>query len=141
MALTESQFAAANERAAKKQATTPQVVSVSYNARAKRIIVSLSTGLELMFSPEQAEGLEHATASELSEIEVSPSGFGIHFPRLDADLYLPSLLEGMLGSKKWMAATMGKAGGAASTAAKTAAARRNGQLGGRPKKVATHASL
>jgi len=34
-----------------------------------------------------------------------------------------------------MAAELGKIGGSASTEAKVAAARRNGRLGGRPKKI------
>jgi hypothetical protein len=49
--------------------------------------------------------LEKATPAQLEPIEISPSGFGIHFPKLDADLYLPALLEGFLGSRKWMAGT------------------------------------
>ena len=69
------------------------------------------------------------------DAEISPSGLGIHFPRLDADLYIPALLEGFLGSKRWMASQMGKVGGKVSSDAKTAAARKNGKLGGRPKKI------
>jgi hypothetical protein len=67
-------------------------------------------------------------------IEITPSGLGIHFPKLDADLYLPALLEGFLGSRRWIAAQMGRIGGKASTKAKSTAARRNGRLGGRPRK-------
>ncbi|MBQ1763160.1 MAG: DUF2442 domain-containing protein, partial [Aquincola sp.] len=69
------------------------------------------------------------------EIEVSPSGLGLHVPALDADLYLPALLDGFFGSRKWMAASLGQAGGRASTQAKAAASRANGKLGGRPRKV------
>jgi hypothetical protein len=72
----------------------------------------------------------------LSAIEISPSGLGLHFPALDADLYVPALLEGFLGSRHWMAEQLGKSGGQARSHAKTAAARANGRLGGRPKKVA-----
>ncbi|HZS28339.1 MAG TPA: hypothetical protein VFB76_14000 [Candidatus Angelobacter sp.] len=70
----------------------------------------------------------------MQEIEISPSGFGIYFPKLDADLYLPAILEGLLGSKKWMAARLGQVGGKSRSAAKRAAARANGKLGGRPKR-------
>lgn len=80
------------------------------------------------------QGLEHSKPDDLAEIEISPSGLGIHFPRLDADLYLPALLEGFLGSRQWMAAEMGKLGGKTTTDAKAAAARENGRLGGRPRK-------
>jgi hypothetical protein len=67
---------------------------------------------------------------------IDPPGFGLHFPRLDADLYLPALLEGLLGSKAWAASRMGQAGGKARTPAKQAASRANGRRGGRPQKVA-----
>jgi hypothetical protein len=71
----------------------------------------------------------------LDEIEISPSGFGIHFPKLDADLYLPAILHGFLGSRKWMASRLGQAGGKSRSAAKQKASRANGKLGGRPRKL------
>jgi hypothetical protein len=80
--------------------------------------------------------LENSRPSQLDEIEISPSGFGIHFPKLDADIYLPALLEGVLGSKKWMASRLGQIGGQSRSRAKKAASRANGRLGGRPKKRA-----
>ena len=60
---------------------------------------------------------------------------------LDADLYLPALLEGFLGSRKWMARRLGMAGGKSRSAAKKLAARNNGKLGGRPKKVVMDETL
>jgi uncharacterized protein DUF2442 len=78
--------------------------------------------------------LEQATPPDLSEIEISPSGFGLHFPRIDADLYIPALLDGSFGSRRWMAARLGMRGGKAKTDAKAEASRTNGLLGGRPRK-------
>lgn len=129
------------ERATKKahelQATHPRAVSVHYDVRAGRISVRLSSGLDVAFSPENVEGLESAAADQLGPIEISPSGFGLHFPELDADVYLPALLEGFLGSKRWMASRLGSTGGRQKSAAKAQAAKKNGSLGGRPKKPAT----
>jgi hypothetical protein len=59
---------------------------------------------------------------------------GIYFSKLDADLYLPAILEGFFGSKKWMASRLGEAGGKSRSVAKKAASRANGRLGGRPKR-------
>ncbi len=131
---THDSFDAANRRALKRQASLPRAVSTHYDNRTRRIIIRLNTGVEISFSPHDAEGLEHARAAQLDPIEISPSGFGIHFPRLDADLYLPALLEGFLGSRKWMASRLGSAGGKSRSVAKTSAAKANGRLGGRPKK-------
>lgn len=134
MDITDVVFDAANQRAIGKKATFPTVTAVQYDRRVARVVISLESGLELAFSPKHAQGLEHAHPADLVDAEITPSGLGIHFPRLDADLYLPALLEGFLGSKRWMAAEIGKIGGKASTDAKVAAARENGKLGGRPKK-------
>ncbi len=117
-----------------RKASTPVATAARYDRKADRVILSLSTNLEIMFSPKNAQGLEHAKPSQLEPIEISPSGYGIHFPKLDADLYLPALLEGFLGSRKWMAARLGAEGGKARTTAKASAARTNGTLGGRPRK-------
>lgn len=125
----------AHVRAAEQQNRGPIAVSASYNARIDRVVIVLNSGLELAFAPAHAQGLENATPEDLADAEISPSGLGVHFPRLDADIYLPALLEGFLGSRRWMAAEMGKRGGAASTEAKKRAARANGKLGGRPRKT------
>ncbi len=134
MAITDEEFEAANRRGAEKKAAFPVAVSVHYDRRVSRVVITLATGLELAFSPKHAQGLEHAHPADLANAEITPSGLGIHFPRLDADIYIPTLLEGFLGSKRWIAAQIGKIGGATKSEAKTAAARENGKLGGRPKK-------
>jgi hypothetical protein len=126
----------ANRRATERKASTPIATAARYDRKTDRVILSLNTNLEIMFSPKNAQGLEHAKPSQLEPIEISPSGYGIHFPKLDADLYLPALLEGFLGSRKWMAARLGAQGGKARTTAKASAARANGTLGGRPRKSA-----
>ncbi|MEO8298512.1 MAG: DUF2442 domain-containing protein [Burkholderiales bacterium] len=134
MAVLENEYVAANDRAVARLAKTPTAVAARYDRRIGRIVIELATGLEIAFKPHDAQGLENAKPEQLTAIEISPSGLGLHFPALDADLYLPALLEGFLGSRNWMAAAMGRAGGRAATEAKSAAARANGKLGGRPKK-------
>jgi hypothetical protein len=96
----------------------------------------LSGGVEVSFDPSRAEGLANAKSEDLAVIELTPFGTGLHFPKLDADIHVPALLEGLLGTKRWMASQMGATGGKASSMAKAAAAKLNGKLGGRPKKAA-----
>jgi hypothetical protein len=129
------EFVLANRRAADIQEHEPRALAARYDRASRRIKVQLSSGVEIAFAPQSLQGLESAKPSQLSVIEISPSGLGIHFPKLDADLYLPALLAGFLGSKKWAAARLGATGGRSSSAAKVAAARRNGRLGGRPRKA------
>ena len=80
----------------------PCAESAHYDAGRNRVVVRLTTGVEIGFSPRRAQGLEHSVPSDLDEIEISPGGLGIHFPKLDADFYVPGLLKGHLGTKKWM---------------------------------------
>jgi Protein of unknown function (DUF2442) len=135
MAISDS-FERANRRAMRLQSSTPKIIRARYDGARGQVVIRLSSRMDLSFSPHDAQGLENAKPAQLEEIEISPSGFGIHFPKLDADLYLPGLLEGLLGSKRWMASRLGQIGGVSRSPAKRAAARANGKLGGRPKKVA-----
>jgi len=128
-------ISAANKRGAERIRETPIATAARYDRRIGRLVINLSSGIAIAFRPHDAQGLEHAKVSDLSEIEISPSGLGIHFPKLDADLYLPSLLEGFLGSRQWIAAQNGRIGGKATSDAKVNAARNNGKLGRRPRKA------
>lgn len=130
---TQHEVEAANKRSKELYERVPKALSARYDRRAHRVVVELSSHLGIYFSPRDAEGLEQATPEQLAIIEITPSGYGLHFPKLDADLYLPSLLEGVFGSERWMASRMGMRGGRSKSAAKTLAARENGKKGGRPR--------
>jgi hypothetical protein len=132
--LTTEQFEAARARGEARM-RGPRAESAHYDAGRNRVIVRLTTGVEIGFAPRDMEGLQHASIADLKAIEVEAFGLGIHFPTIDADLYVPALLEGVLGSKRWMAAQLGAAGGRTRTPAKAAASRENGRRGGRPPKV------
>lgn len=136
LTISDDDFEAANRRAAERRAAGPVAVEALYDQRLGKVVVQLSSGLGIMFSPQDAQGLEDARPEDLEEIEISPSGQGLHFPAVDADVYLPGLLEGYLGSHRWLAERNGRKGGQQSTLAKAAAARENGKRGGRPRKLA-----
>jgi len=103
MAKPDSEFDQAVERGEHRRREEPFAVAVRYDRRVGRVMVRLNTGIEIAFSPHAMQGLERAKLPDLQEIEVSPSGYGQHFPRLDADVYLPGLLDGVFGSRRWMA--------------------------------------
>ena len=85
------EYKKAGQRADRMRATEPFAVAARYDRRIGRVVVSLSTGIDIAFASRDVQGLERATPSSLSRIEISPSGFGLYFPALDADLYLPAL--------------------------------------------------
>jgi uncharacterized protein DUF2442 len=132
--LTREEFDAATARGEARM-RGPRADGAHYDAGRDRVVVRLTTGVEFSFPPRDVQGLEHASADDLRAIEVESFGLGLHFPRLDADLYVPALLEGIFGSESWMAARLGAAGGRTRSSAKAAAARENGKRGGRPSKA------
>ena len=69
---------------------------------------------------------------DVSQIEILGAGHGLHWGSLDADLSVPGLLSGLLGTKAYMAGQAGRV----TSPAKAAAARTNGTKGGRPRKSA-----
>jgi hypothetical protein len=82
-------------------------VSARYDRRTSRVVVMLNTGVQLAFPAKLKEGLAGASPESLAEIEISPAGLGLHWPRLDADVYIPALLQGVFGSNSWMARELG----------------------------------
>jgi hypothetical protein len=104
-----------------------------FDKRIGKMVVELENGYELAFPPALIQGLDTATEDDLDDVELSPSGLGLHFPSLDIDLSVPALFHQQTGNRNWMAKHMGRAGGAVVSSRKAAAARENGRRGGRPK--------
>lgn len=136
MTLTNADVQKAEKRMQARIQAQPRAVSARYDRHGARIVVTLSNGLDLGVPVRLAQGLAGAKASDLAAVEITPTGLGLHWPNLDADLYLPSLLQGLFGTRRWMAGLLGKAGGSATSPAKKATARANGRRGGRPRKEA-----
>lgn len=131
MELTDAQIEAANEQGRIAQASKPRAASARYDAKTGRIVVDLTNGATFAFPPELVQGLCDAPPEQLAEIEISPGGYGLHWPQLDEDYSVPGLVNGVFGTAKWMASIAGRT----TSAAKAAAARANGAKGGRPRKA------
>jgi hypothetical protein len=134
MADFDTEFKNAVRAAKQSDATEPRAIAARYDRKAKRIVVDLRGGASFMFPPELAQGLAGASAADLAKVTVTPSGSGLRWPTLDADLSLPALLLGLFGTKSWMA-ELGRRGGRVTSDAKAVTARENGKKGGRPKKA------
>ncbi len=129
--LTDAQIDAALERGRIAAETEPRAEAARYDAKSGRVIIDLANGATFAFPARLAEGLADADPGDLADIEVSPQGFGLHWPKLDVDYSVPGLVSGIFGTARWMAARAGRA----TSPAKAAAARRNGAKGGRPRKA------
>jgi len=135
MAITDEEIDAAAELSAVARAQQPQAVSARYDATRGLIEIAFTNGAFFSFPPRLTQALQSATTIQLKTVEIVGAGSGLHFPAIDADLYIPALVEGVFGSKAWIASRLGQEGGRARSDRKSAAARENGKLGGRPRKA------
>jgi len=111
-------------------------LSARYDRGSRRVVIELSTGIQVAVPIVRIEGLAEASPDDLANIEISPAGLGLQWPDLDVDVYLPAFLNGVFGSRHWMATQLGQRGGQAKSPSKATAARENGRRGGRPRKIA-----
>jgi hypothetical protein len=116
--------------------TEPRAGKVWYEVSSERIFIEIQNGVVMGFPYKLLQGLESARPEQLTEVEVTPSGYGLHWRSLDVDLGVPQLVAGIFGTKNWMS-ELGRLGGQAKSAAKAKASKENGKRGGRPRKTQT----
>lgn len=129
----QNQIAQAKQAWQESEAIEHRAESVHYDESVDLIIIKLKSGAIFSFPPRLAQGLATASPTELADVWLPPSGSSIHWESLDVDFGIPELVAGIFGTKAWMA-ELGRRGGKITSTAKTTAARKNGQKGGRPKK-------
>ncbi|MGD0790404.1 MAG: DUF2442 domain-containing protein [Terriglobales bacterium] len=131
---TNAEIDRAIERAKSLQ-NEPRVTEVEYRPGSglDLLILKLSDGHRHMIPREDLQGLRSATKEQIARVEILGNGTGLHWPALNLDFYVPSLLRRVYGNKKWMA-EIGRSGGSVKSDAKRRAARVNGLKGGRPRR-------
>ena len=71
-------LAPARARGQAAQASRVRAVAARYDAARDRIVLTLSNGAEFSLPTQLAQGLAGAPAEALAQIEITPSGFGLH---------------------------------------------------------------
>jgi len=133
---TEAEIAAASAAGESQLETLPRATAARYDAVTGRVMIDLANGCLFAFPARLVQDLAHASDAELARIDIGPHGLGLYWPDIDADVWLPALVSGVFGTRRWMAGELGRKGGAVRSPAKAAAARANGSKGGRPRKTA-----
>jgi hypothetical protein len=130
--VSRDQIDSAIARAREFEAQDPRVIRARYETEEDLVSLDFADGLRVSIPRKLLQGLDRATPSQLSKIEIVGNGTGLHWPLLDIDHYVFGLLEHRFGTKRWMN-EMGRRGGQVKSKAKSEAARRNGLKGGRPR--------
>ena len=129
-----NEIAQARVAAASSDVLEPRAQAAYYDLNSNRMVIELRSGATFLFPPELVQGLAGASSDSLMQVEVTPSGEGLHWEQLDVDMSIPAIIMGIFGTKAWMA-ELGSQGGSVSSDAKAKAARENGKRGGRPRKT------
>jgi hypothetical protein len=130
---TDDEIAAAVAHAKVYDQYRPKAVAATYRAEDDRLVIELATGVELAIPRKLLQGLENATPAQIAEVQVEDFGSALHWESLDVDHYVPGVIDGVFGTRKWMS-ELGKIGGTSRSPAKRKASRANGLKGGRPRR-------
>jgi hypothetical protein len=126
-------FTRARARGQMRAQDPSAVVEARYDETRDAIDLRFRSGGSMTIPRQIVPGLENAPPSALGSIRVSPAGDALSWLALNADVYVPGLVERVFGTALFARAT-GQRGGKRRSRAKAAAARANGSKGGRPRK-------
>ena len=125
-------FARANRAGRNAARSEPRADAARFLAVRNELQVHMTNGASLTLPVSIISELGGAKRAQLARIEVLPGGDALHWESLDVTISLPGLVASLFSPSVWMS-ELGRRGGTRSTAAKVAAARRNGLRGGRPR--------
>jgi hypothetical protein len=134
------QFQEATKRGRETLTGSPKARAISYNAKSKRIVVELQSGVSAIVPTDLIEILQNATDEQIKDVGIAVEGLYLRWKSLDEDLFVPNLLQGTFGTRKWMdnlkkhLSEAGRKGGVSRSEAKRKSSAENGRKGGRPRR-------
>src|SRR5271170_6966890 len=123
--VTDAELKKAEARGQAMLESEPRASAARYEPATGRVVVDLVNGCSYAFPVALVQDLRGASHDDLARIQVDGLGFNLHFPALDADLYVPALVSGIFGTRAWMARELARIAGRKTSVAKTLAARAN----------------
>lgn len=80
----------------------PLATHVAYVEEFGIILLSLNDGETLQLSPYLIQGLQHGKPIQLRDVKIVGMGTGLRWEKLDVDLSVRGLANGIYGSQHWM---------------------------------------
>ncbi len=99
----QQQFEQAQAAAELASLTEPRAITAYYESNDRTVTVRLRSGASFRFPVDIVQGLSGAETQDLTQVEVTPMGDGLHWENLNTDFTIAGLLAGRFGTKKWMA--------------------------------------
>src|SRR5690242_10317801 len=114
-------YARARARGAAQLADRSRVVRALYDASRDGVDIAFAGGGSIVIPRGMIPGLQGASMSTATAIQVSPAGDALSWPALDIHVHVAGLVERAFGNRLFAAAT-GRRGGCRRSKAKAAAA-------------------
>ena len=127
-----AQIPAARAQEKRERRRGLRAMSARYDSTAERVELELSNGMMFAFPVQLIRALRSLTPSELRRVQLDDSGSALRWQGSDVDLSVPGLLLASVGDVD-RRRHLARLAGSTRSAAKAAAARANGALGGRPR--------
>jgi len=77
------------------------IVAARYDVASQTMFVTFKAGFTLSFPKDRCQVTAQAIDDDLSQIEISPAGWSIDFPKIDDGITAEGLLAGRFGSARW----------------------------------------
>lgn len=120
-------------RAAKARPVTEPAATSAYYKNGE-IHINLASGWNFSFSPKRFSEFKKATEADLKKVGLT-GRYTLSCEPLDVDISIGGIIVELVG-EKFINAELGRRNGSTTSERKKVASRKNGKLGGRPKKVA-----
>jgi Protein of unknown function (DUF2442) len=72
-----------------------RAIAARYLPNRGRIEIDLSTGWSVLVPKDFSDRIAHATTAQCSDIHITDSGLGLHWPLLDEDWYVPAVIDSL----------------------------------------------
>ncbi len=112
-----------------------RALAVRYDRASGRIILDLTNGCVYAFPAVGVPAIANFSHDQLATVKLGPGGGDLEWEAEDMQLSVPGLLMAIISRTEKMR-EFARMAGSVKSAAKSAAARRNGKKGGRPRKTA-----
>src|SRR5215213_2870602 len=112
---------------------TLRATKAFYDWSDKALVMQLENGSTIKTPISALPEFKDIDPNDIAAVQLRPTRTSLHWESLDQDFTVGGLVATVLGRKALMA-ELGRTGGSVQSEAKAAAARANGQRGGRPRK-------